>query len=303
MKKFALPISTAIAIVLVPLFVSCQVIDAKTITPSNFTFVTRYFQILETEKILPLDSVLLPSLQKHFKPVSDTSVKFHRYDQFYNWFRFVVSNHESVAKEVMLCMGPSGMKDAELYQKSGNEWESVGKTGKSIPFQLRPYKYAHFVFPIELTPNSVDTLYMRVNNRHYFKIYAFALVHPKALKVFQNKVYFLFGIIVGLLILFCLFNLYLYFSTREEVHFWYAVYIIAVLLFVLKNDSLDEESIGFDNPATYRIFSVSFFGALPIGILTHVIQVFFKNIQKTSWLRGKENDLHSLPRGWSSFRE
>ena len=259
-------------------------IDSRNVADKGSVIVTHYFKILKTDTIIPLDSVLTAASQDKFENLKNESVNFEGYTKDYCWFQFVISNKEAYEKQLMLLMGPMGMKQAELFQKKDGNWSSLGKTGKMYPFHLRPYQYTHSVFPVSLPPGQVDTFYLSVDNRHYFKIYAFALLEPTTLKVFENKVYFFFGIIIGLLILFCIFNLYLFISTKDKIHFWYSLYIIVLIFFVLENDALDEEFIGFDNINTYRIFSISFFGALSIGILTHVIQMFFTNISRSSWL-------------------
>lgn len=272
------------ALLFLPAVLRSQTIDSRSIAEKRSVIVTPYFKILKTDTIITLDSVLSGVSQNNFQDLKNESVHFEGYTNYYCWFRFIISNKDAFTKELMLLMGPMGMKEAELFQRKDEDWKSLGKTGKMHPFHLRPYQYTHFVYPISISPGNVDTFYLSVDNRHYFKIYAFALLEPTTLKVFENKVYFFFGIIIGLLILFCIFNLYLFISTKEKIHFWYSVYIIVLIFFVLKNDALDEEFIGFDNINTYRIFSVSFFGALAIGILTHVIQIFFANIKPSSWL-------------------
>lgn len=180
----------------------------------------------------------------------------------------------------MLLMAPVGMKDGQLYQLDQKTWKLIGRTGYKFPFFDRPYQYTHYVLPFTLPPKTLDTLYLSMDASHAFKSYGFAIISPKALKVFENKLYFKLGIIVGLLLLFCLFNLYLYFSLKDKIHIWYALYVSTLILIVMKNDQLDQQFFGWDFEEAYMMTSIMGIGAVAIAILMHVIQLFLVSINR-----------------------
>jgi diguanylate cyclase (GGDEF)-like protein len=88
------------------------------------------------------------------------------------------------------------------------------ETGDTRPYAQRPVPHRHFVFPIQLQPGSDRTLYLRVASGGTVSI-PLMLWHPDAF--WQNDQVSLgvsalyFGLLAGLL----LYNLFLYFSTRE----------------------------------------------------------------------------------------
>jgi signal transduction histidine kinase len=109
------------------------------------------------------------------------------------------------------------------------------------------------------------------------------MIPPRPMKVFENKLYFIFGIIEGLAILFFVLNLSLFFALRDKIHLWYTLYIALLFLIVMKNDHLDQQFLGLDSELAFRLTPYLSAGAFAIAILIHVVQIFFKHeINKTS---------------------
>lgn len=260
------------------------VVDAKQYTGTTYNAITQYASVLRTQIPISLDSVLSPAAQKRFVKSKTDPVVFIGYNSDFFWFRLLIKNSEPEPKDLMLVLAPGGMRDGRLFQRKGGMWQLVGTNGLRYPFDERPYQYVHYVFPFTVPARTTDTLYLSIDGRHTYQSYGFALMEPQALKIFENKVYFLFGIIVGLLLLFCLFNVYLYFSLRDTIHLWYALYIALLFLLVMENDQLDQQFLGMDSEAAYHIVSIMGLAAVAIAVLTHVIQHFLINIKRGTLL-------------------
>jgi signal transduction histidine kinase len=264
--------------------VHSQVIDARMLSETNHYFITKYVAALKSNTFIPIDSVLTPNAQTEFRRLEDRPVIYPGYNTYYYWFRFIVKNNDTFTRKLMLLLGPLGMRDAELFQGRKDHWKSLGKTGNQYAFIKRPYQYTHYVYPIVMSPLSLDTFYLYMDYGHEYRQYAFVLMSDKALKVVENRVYFFFGILIGSLLLFSVFNLYLFFSMKEEVHFWYALYILFMVVAIMKNDGLDEQFLGFDSEDAYRMTPFMGFAAIAFAVLMHVVQLFLTNILKKSLL-------------------
>lgn len=263
---------------------SAQVIDTRICDIEKYPIVTGKVKVLKTDSSITIDSILSSKSVLQFSKLPNKPVVFIDYDAYYYWFTFTLANYDSVSKNLILLMGPTGMRDGELYQISNGKWKSVGTTGHASGFIKKSYQYMHDVFPLTVAALSTDTFYIRMNDSHDYHSFGFSLLNPKVFKAFENKVYFFLGIIVGLLALFLLFNLYLYFSLKEKVHLWYSLYIATLILIVFKNDQMDEQFLGFDSETAFRLTSILAIGAFAIVILMHVIQLYFENIPKKSFL-------------------
>jgi signal transduction histidine kinase len=273
----------SILLVCVTFGATAQVIDLTRICDEqNRCPVTRYTAVLKTTSELPVDSVVLPAAQQRFVTEKKQDMVSAGYHSYFMWFRLVIKNTDTLPSSQCLVIGPFGMRKALLYQKQNNEWKAIGKTGVIYPFMERAYQSAHYVLPLTIPANTTDTVYLSIDSRRSFNLHGLSLMPPKMLKAFENTVYFKFGIIIGILLLFCVFNIYLYFSLKDRIHLYYAMYVALLSLLVMKNDQLDQQFFGWDSERTFRLTPIMAIGAIAIGILMHVVQDFLVNINKRS---------------------
>ncbi len=151
----------------------------------------------------------------------------------------------------------------------------IAKTGLKYRFEDRSYQFTHHVFPFtRCTQQHRLHLYQSIDASNAYKYFGFALLNPRDLKMFENKIYFVFGIIVRtantVLPVEYLFVLLL----KEKLHLWYALYISPLFLVVMKNDLLDQQFLALDSELAFRLTSYMTIGALAIAVLMHVAQRF-----------------------------
>ena len=208
---------------MLPLPLCAQVVDASKCDSSAHILITQSAAILRTAQLIGIDSVI--QLQNAFEKPSKEAVLVVNYDPYYYWFRIVIKNPQEYDRKLMLLMAPIGMYEGRLFQKINNQWKQVAQTGLKYKFRDRSYQFTHHVFPFTLPQASTDTLYLSVDASNAYKAFGFALLQPKELKIFENNIYFVFGIIVGLLLLFFVLNISLFFALKQQIHLWYALYV------------------------------------------------------------------------------
>ncbi|HEX6426709.1 MAG TPA: 7TM diverse intracellular signaling domain-containing protein [Niastella sp.] len=253
-----------------------QVIDAGICDSATHFPITPNTCFLRTTVPISIDSVI--KSKGNFIKAANKPVLEFRYDPYYYWFRIIVRNRERRPQQLMLLMAPFGLLEGCLFQKKEGGWSPVAQTGLKYRFEDRSYQFTHHVFPFIAPPNSTDTLYLSIDASNIYKYFGFALLKPKALKMFENKIYFVFGIIVGLLTLFFVLNISLFFSLKEKLHLWYALYIFLLFLIVMKNDLLDQQFLWLDSEKAFRLTPYMTIGALAIALLMHVAQQFLKPV-------------------------
>ena len=250
----------------------------------DLSVITRNVQVLKTVSPIGLDSVLKPGSMESFEQMPDKSVFFSGWDTLHYWFRFYVRNDDSLPRQLFLLMGPIGHTDARLYQSGSSQWRETGRTGNNYKFEDRPYPHIHSVFPLTIRARSVDTFYLSMDYNGNYKTFAFALADSRKLHYLESRTYFLFGIMIGILILFAILNIYLFFSLKERLHLWYAGYITMLAFMIMKYEGLDEQFFPLDSITANRLTPVMGLGALTICLLIHIVQMFLVNIQKKSLL-------------------
>ncbi|RYF90826.1 MAG: hypothetical protein EOO00_08665 [Chitinophagaceae bacterium] len=235
-------IAIIIAITISPTGTS-QIIDLRLCDSVYQLSITPQISVFRTTEKFGLPEILKPTTQ--FTQAEDETVLVYNYDPYYYWFRFILHNSDNVDKDVMLIMAPVGMREGKLYQHRDDTWQMLHQTGIKYRFRDRPYPFMHNVFPVRVGAGATDTLYLYADANGSNKTFGFAMMKPKDLKIFESRTYFVFGIIVGLLALFCIFNISLYFVLKVKTNLWYALYIGFLFLIVMKNDHLDQQFLLF----------------------------------------------------------
>src|SRR5579859_3027341 len=227
-----------------------QVIDADRCDSIAHLVITPSAAFMQTELPVSLDSVLRSA--SRFHQPHDKAVFVANYDPYYYWFRIILNNPRAKSRDLMLLMAPLGLYDGRLFQRVDGKWTQVGQTGLRYRFPDRSYQFTHHVFPFTLPARRVDTLYFSIDASNAYKLFGFALFRPTEFRLFEGKIYFVFGIIVGLLLLFFALNISLFFALKERLHLWYALYIALLFFVVMKNDQLDQQFLGLDSERAFR---------------------------------------------------
>jgi signal transduction histidine kinase len=256
-----------------------QVIDARLCTPGTQPIVTHQVQYVRSTIPLSLLQVQQDTFQKQFISFPKKSLVFVGYDPYYYWFRFYISNPEQAPRNLYLLMGHIGQDNAILYRRNNGRCDTIGKTGNQYSFAQRPYPNIHTLYPLQVRPRSVDTFYMYMDYGHNYKTFGFALVGQRRLHYIETIEYLGFGLMTGVLLLFAVFNIYLYFWLKEKIHMWYCLYILWLIFLLFKYEGFDEQFFPLDTELANRLTPIMAIGAITIFFLLHLVQQFLSNIR------------------------
>ncbi|MEQ8473861.1 MAG: 7TM diverse intracellular signaling domain-containing protein [Marinoscillum sp.] len=247
-------------------------------------FLNPHLEMLKQSDPVPFDSIFMDKYQKQFVAFADNPVVWTGYDDQFYWFRFSIKNSFDHPVDLRFLMGQIGLVDGEMFQSVKNGWVSLGRIGYQYPFETRPYQYTHYVYPLTLSPNTTHTFYYTTDERHAFRVIANALLSPKEMQKAAMEFYTFFGLIIGVLALFFLFNTYLFFTTSDRIHLWYALYIFLEIIFLFKHDGLDAQFLHMDSVTGYRLFGMGAVSAWMVACLMHVIQKYLSRITSNTYL-------------------
>lgn len=151
------------------------------------------------------------------------------------WFRIKVhypvgAPNFAVNKRLLFEVAKAMLSEAELYTVRADGTISKLTSDVRTPFSKRPICHAFSVFPVDLALGEKVTLYLKIRNNSSTyvpqKLWSEAGFAKKV--TIEN---FMWGIFYGGLIFICLYNVLLYFSSREIGYFYYVGYLISVILF------------------------------------------------------------------------
>lgn len=242
--------------------------DSMVITPMVWKY--------STEKEQRLQDILVHS--NAFKPYTDQKIIFHGWDNNIDWFRIIIHNPDTLPSSSMILMGHNSQNESRLFQKQDTGWANVGKAGIIYPFNQQSFPYVHHVMPITIPAGKTDTLYLKYDYRYNFKTYVFALLTPEKFRAVADRLYFQFGVIIGILLLFIALNIYLYFALRAPIHLWYSAYLIMVSFLILKYEGFERQFLGMDNLPANLWTPLQGVASICMFLQLHVIQKFLSNI-------------------------
>ena len=137
------------------------------------------------------------------------------------WLRFTVKN-ESQENHLLLTIEYPTLEICELYSPVNAKY-MVQKSSDTGPFHERKYQHQNFVFDINLPKNAVGTFYIRVRSSEEM-VLPLILGTPQKIAEAMLIHELLWGSLIGLLIVMILYNLFIYFSTKDISYLYYVLY-------------------------------------------------------------------------------
>lgn len=154
----------------------------------------------------------------------------------------------------------------ELWRPNSNtQLVRAYQTGQAFDYDTRPYASSDFVFPLE---EGVRDYYFRIYSSKPIVIPIEVIPAEQLFKKLTTKD-FVFGIFTGLILVMFLYNLVLYFITRDKSYVYYVIYLLALVITQLALFGYTDRFITPDWPALNQKFTVL------SGAVVAIVSVFF----------------------------
>ncbi|HEX6431092.1 MAG TPA: 7TM diverse intracellular signaling domain-containing protein [Niastella sp.] len=115
-----------------------------------------------------------------------------------------------------------------LYVQKGNNWQTQ-LSGDMLPYSVRPMKYRHFAFTLDLPDTNTTTCYIRLASSGSMQINV-NLQQPTAFVKDDLYAELGHGIFFGALLIMMCYNLFLYVGLRDKAYLAYVAFILVNLL-------------------------------------------------------------------------
>jgi len=154
-----------------------------------------------------------------------------------------------------------------FYKDSEGNLKLATETGQAFKFSTRYYETSDFVFPIEA---GIAEYYFEIYS-HKPLVLPFQLVQREELSETLSTNDFLFGIYVGIISVMFLYNLVIYFLTRDRSYLFYIMYLLTIGLAQAALFGYTDRYIFSWAPYFNKIFAVL------SGALVGIASIFFIN--------------------------
>lgn len=152
------------------------------------------------------------------------SVPHFKYTDDAIWIRFQVENRLSSPQNLLLEVGYPLLDKIEFYIRlEEKKWQHF-TSGDQLPFNTRPLNYKNVTFPFVIQGNHKAFIYLRVQSTSSVQI-PLKIWAANEFMSSKNRNQMIYGILFGLIIMMVLYNLVLYFPTRELSYLYYFMYI------------------------------------------------------------------------------
>lgn len=163
-----------------------------------------------------------------FKPVITTDFR-SRYTQDAIWLRFTLKNPSNRAISRFLEVGAPRLQNVRLYQKASNgEWR-IQQNGSLQASWDRPVNSRLLAFPLEFQPGETVSFYLRIQSANAI-VMSLRLWEPQEFHAAEKKVDIVNSLQFGALLLFVIYGLLFFASTRDTGFLYFSMIVASCLL-------------------------------------------------------------------------
>ncbi|MBC7745820.1 MAG: GHKL domain-containing protein [Flavobacterium sp.] len=175
-----------------------------------------------------VEKILQPNFQSQFKLYNQDVPNFGSTADAI-WFKFIVT--KQVDKDFYLQIGSAFIDSIALYKVIDDRVQNVQVSGDNYIFSHRALKVTPFLFPLNIPVDAKQTYLLRVKTMQPF----FFPLRIGTLNSFMEDIHkldLIQGIYLGFMLLILLYNLFLYFSTKEKLYLYYVAYVASITWFM-----------------------------------------------------------------------
>jgi len=204
----------------------------------------------------------LPNLD--YQEVKDRVANFDNGNTVYVRIRI---DEDYATEDQLIFLSYALLDTVRYYQKVDGNLELLIEAGQAFEFAKRQYEASDFVFPIK---NGVQEYYLEINS-HKPVVLPFEIVQREELSATLSNYDFFFGIYVGIIMVMFLYNLVIYFLTRDRSYLFYILYLLALVLAQAALFGYTDRFLFANAPYFNKIFAVL------SGALVGIASIFFIN--------------------------
>jgi hypothetical protein len=155
------------------------------------------------------------------------------------WLRFKIKDQSDQKKKWVLEYFSVHTQHLDLFMQDGRGGFEKKSIGQLLPFFIRDYHVSNFVFDLPRDLSGEEYIYARIFSRHPSG-FEFKIRSQQYFTSYAVYEYYFLGIYYGILLIMAVYNLLLFFSSREKVYLYYVLYVASCII-----NSFAEDGLGF----------------------------------------------------------
>lgn len=195
------------------------------------------------------------------------------------WLRFQLKNTQAGKNWIIEFSDPHISSIQFFRPNSSGTYDHLNPAGFSLPFSNKEYNHKNFVYHAYLPIDSVITYYVRIQSE-YNSGFNFFVRDEIYFTGYALQEYVLLGLYYGILFIMAIYNLFLYFNTKDRVYIYYVIYAFCCAFNSFSEDGLGFQYIWANTP--YMNVLVTHFTPLLLVSAFTVYSFSFLNITKSA---------------------
>ena len=184
--------------------------------------------LVDSSRALDLEQARDP--RQDWQPIARQSPNFGFTPDGY-WFRFQLYNRSTKVLSRFVELPVPFLDDVRLYHFVGPALQTQYNLGDEQPFAQRAVRHRNFVMPLQLAPGRND-IYLRLASSGTIEA-PLRIWDPVQFQAASNDENLVQGAVIGMLLIMVVYNLFVYFSTRDINYLFYIGFVASYLLFHL----------------------------------------------------------------------
>lgn len=144
------------------------------------------------------------------------------------WIKIPITN-VSNQSHFLLNLSLSSIDFVEFYDRDENNKLCCIQMGEHLPFSKRKYDYPDYIFDIRILPHQSKIIYLKLKCKEALQL-PIKIGSTELVLEEQKNNGILIGIFVGIMLVMILYNLFIYFSVKDNSYLYYVFYIVLVAL-------------------------------------------------------------------------
>jgi hypothetical protein len=253
--------------------VSTVKVEAQKSVRLDDTITQHYFSFSEIEGFkdaggkLTIDQVKNAPFARNFKASTVFTPKITQLNTNY-WYRIRI-NHSAPTKNYWLLeFFDQTIDDIVVYSPDAHDNYKVTYMGSGHPFAQRLYQHKNFSLNIDNNLYGEHTYYIRLKSRQQPGNVIVVLRSVSWFIHYALDEYFFFGVFYGMLLVFALYNLMMFFAIRQSQYLYYVMYNLSIGLYEMCADGIAYQYIWPNSPVWNQYaYGIALFFASICGML------------------------------------
>jgi hypothetical protein len=219
----------------------------------------------------PANKLSLTDVQKSeinalFKPSKTYTPKYYNTTSAY-WFKFKIKHSKTSKVHWMLEFFDQTINDIHLFIPDSNHNYKQYFFGNKYKFAEREYKHKNFTIDLPNNSDAVDTYYVHLSSAQGINV-IIVLRDIHRFIEYALYEYLIFGLFYGMIIIFSLYNLMMYFAIQQKRYLYYVLYNLSIGFYEMCIDGIAFQYIWPNEPLLNQYaFGVALFCSTIFGLL------------------------------------